>query len=136
MKLSVLMAIKSVICLVVGLALVLIPDQVATLTSTTLNAGTTSMARLFGALFLLVAVLLWMIKSVEHVETRRDIVLAVFVGDAIGFVVALLSQLQEPVSQLGWVTVVVYLLLALAFGYFVFFRPVTTVQTADHPAHS
>jgi hypothetical protein len=49
--------------------------------------------------------------------------LAIFVGDTIGFIVALLAQLAGTVNALGWLIVALYLLLALGFGYFQFSKP-------------
>jgi hypothetical protein len=43
-----------------------------------------------------------------------------FIGDAIGFVVALIAQLGGVENELGWSTVAIYLLLAVGFGYFRF----------------
>jgi hypothetical protein len=37
-----------------------------------------------------------------------------------GFVIALIAQIGGAVNALGWLTVAIYLLLAIAFGYFVF----------------
>jgi hypothetical protein len=43
-----------------------------------------------------------------------------FVYDAIGFVVALLAQLDGVMGTLGWGIVGIYLFLTLGFGYFYF----------------
>ncbi len=55
---------------------------------------------------------------------RRAIVLALFIGNAAGFVVALIGQINDVVGALGWSTVAIYLLLALGFGYFQFAKKV------------
>ena len=65
----------------------------------------------------------WEAANVAESVARRAIVLAIFVGESIGFVIALLGQLSGVMNVLGWVTVAVYLLLALGFGYFQFARP-------------
>ena len=44
---------------------------------------------------------------------------------AIGFIVALIGQLGAVVNNLGWSTVVIYLFLAVGFGYFHFKKPAT-----------
>ena len=49
--------------------------------------------------------------------------LAYFLGIAIGFVVALLGQLSGMMNPLGWSTVAIYLLLALGYGDFQFVKP-------------
>jgi hypothetical protein len=48
--------------------------------------------------------------------------LGLFVVSGVGFVIALLAQLDGVVNSLGWTTVAIYLLLALGFGYFRFIK--------------
>ncbi len=81
------------------------------------------MAQLFGATLLTFAILTWTARNAGDSAARAAIVLALFVGDAIGFVLALMAQLRGVVNQLGWSTVVIYLLLALGFAYFQFTKP-------------
>jgi len=53
----------------------------------------------------------------------RAIVLAVVVGDLIGFIIALMTQLNGVINALGCGNVALYLLLAIGFGYFQFVKP-------------
>jgi hypothetical protein len=121
MKLSTLMTIKAVIVVIFGIGFVLMPTTLMSFYGTTLNSGGTMMAQLLGASFIILGILLWLAKNAPSSEvTLRALVLAIFVGDTIGFVVALLAQLAGTANALGWSTVVIYLLLALGFGYFQF----------------
>jgi hypothetical protein len=52
--------------------------------------------------------------------------LALFIADGVGFVLALVGQLGNVVNALGWLTVAIYLLLALGFGYFQFVKPTSS----------
>lgn len=123
MKLSNLMVIKSIICLILGIAMVLVPATLMSFYAITLSPGGILMTRLLGAAFILLGLLLWFARNAaESEEALRAIVLAVVIGDAIGFVVALLSQLSGLANALGWVNVALYLLLALGFGYFQFMK--------------
>jgi hypothetical protein len=45
-------------------------------------------------------------------------VLAFFITNLLGFVISLITKLQVASNALGWVTVVIYGLFALGFGYF------------------
>jgi len=45
------------------------------------------------------------------------------VGDAFGFIAALLGRLSGVLNALGWSTVALYLLLALGYGYFQSVKP-------------
>lgn len=127
MKLSNLMIIKAVIVVVFGVGFVLMPATVMSFYGVTLNPGGAFMTQLFGAAFILLGILLWFARNAPSSDVAlRAIVLAVVVGDVIGFIVALLAQLSGVTNALGWVTVALYLLLALGFGYFQFVKPATS----------
>jgi len=88
-------------------------------------------AQLFGAALLAFAVLTWTARNAPDSDTRRAILLAMVVGDGIGFIVSLIGQLGGVMNALGWSTVVIYLLLAVGFGYFCFAQPKATGQTGQ-----
>ena len=123
MKLSTLMVINTIVALLFGLAFVLMAGTLLSFYGTTLSPGGLVVARLFGTALLGYAVLTWFARNTEESEARRAIVLALFVSDVVGFIVALVGQLSGAVNALGWSTVVIYLLLALGFGYFQFMKP-------------
>jgi hypothetical protein len=62
--------------------------------------------------------LTWFARNSQESEARWSIVLALFVYDAIGFIVTLISILSGTLNSLGWLVVALYLFLALGFGYF------------------
>ena len=127
MKLSYLMIVKAVICIVFGVCFVLIPTQVMSTYGVTLNPGGAMMTQLFGAAFILLAILLWFARNAPRSEVAlKALILAVTIGDTIGFLIALVAQLGGVANALGWVTVVLYLLLALGFGYFQFVKTGTS----------
>jgi len=47
-------------------------------------------------------------------------VLRLYIGAGIGGMVSLLAQFRGVMNDLGWSSVVIYLLFALGFGYFQF----------------
>ena len=118
MKLSTLMTINTVVAAVFGIAFVLVPGQVVSLYDVEETAALNYTGQLFGAALVAFAVLSWSARNAADSDARRAIVLALFIGDAAGFVLALIGQLGSVVGALGWSTVVIYLLLALGFGYF------------------
>jgi len=123
MKLSVLMVINAIVAVLFGIAFVLAAGPLLLLYGITLSPGGAIVARLFGAALIGFAVILWFARNVKESEPRRAIVLGFFIEHVIGFIVALLGQLSGVVNNLGWSTVVIYLLLALGFGYFQFLKP-------------
>jgi hypothetical protein len=120
MKLSTLMVINSIIAFLFGIAFVVIPWQVLSLYGVQPSPELNYMGQLFGAALLAFSVLTWSARNADASDARKAIVKAMFIGDGIGFIVALIGQLNNVVNNMGWSTVVIYLLLAVGFGYFNF----------------
>lgn len=122
-KLSQLMIIKALITLVFGFGFVLVPKAVMSLYGVTLDPAGAMMAQFVGAAFLLLSIVLWLARNAPYSEvTLRAFVLAIVIGDTIGFIVALLAQLSGVPNALGWLNVALWLLLALGFGYIRFIK--------------
>ncbi len=119
------LTVASIVAFVFGLGFVLVTMPLVALYSVTLNAGGVFVGQLFGAALLGFGVLNWFARPVTDSKAVQAVVLANLVADAVGFVLALLGQLTQVggVNQLGWSTVVIYLLLALSFAYFQFVKP-------------
>ena len=126
MKLKTLMTINAIVAIVFGVTFVIVPAQVYSLYDITPDAQLKYVGQLFGAALIGFALLTWMARNATDSDARRAIVLALFIADGIGFVVALIGQLSNVVNALGWSTVAIYLLLALGFGYFQFFKPASS----------
>jgi MFS family permease len=120
MKLSTLMIVNAIIAAVFGLGFVFAPGHVTSLYGPEVGVTLRYVAQLFGAALLGFAVLTWVARNAPDSEARHAILLALFVGDGVGFILALIGQIGGVVNALGWSTVVIYLLLALGFGYFAF----------------
>lgn len=120
MKLSKLLVVNAIVSGVFGIAFVLIPWQVLKFYGVQADPALNYMGQLFGAAIFGFAVLSWSARKAGPSEARNAIVLALFIGNAIGFIVALIAQLGSVVNALGWSTVAIYLILALGFGYFQF----------------
>jgi hypothetical protein len=120
MKLSTLMIVNTIVAAVFGLCFVFAPGHVTSLYSPEVGVTLRYVGQLFGAALLGFAVLTWVARNAPASAARHAILLALFVGDGVGFVLALIGQLGHVVNALGWSTVVIYLLLTLGFGYFAF----------------
>jgi hypothetical protein len=125
-KLSTLFTIFAVVSAIFGLTFVFVPELAMSFYGVAISPGGALVARLFGAALLGYAVLTWFARNAGDSDARKAIILALFVGETVGFIVALLGQLAGVVNALGWSTVAIYLLLALGFGYFQFIKPSTT----------
>ena len=120
MNLRILMIINTIIAGLFGIAFVIIPWQVLSFYGIQPNAPINFIGELFGAALIAFAVLTWSARDVEDSDARKAIIRALFFGDAIGFILAFIAQLGGVVNNMGWSTVIIYLFLAVGFGYFHF----------------
>lgn len=118
MKLKTLLIIKAVICLCLGIPILFVPGFVYSIFGITLASGGIFAAREYGASLLGNLMLTWFARNSQESEARWAIVIALFVYDAIGFIVSLIAVLAGTLNPLGWLVVALYLFLALGFGYF------------------
>jgi hypothetical protein len=123
MNIKILMIVNAIIAIVFGIAFVAVPAQLLSLYGISADDPTKFIGQLFGAALIGFAILTWTARSAADSDARKAIVLALFVADVIGFIIALIAQLENVVNQLGWLTVVIYLILALWWGYFQFSKP-------------
>lgn len=117
MKLSTLILIMTILSLVWGAGFLLLPVQIWSLYGIDLDSGGIYMARQLGTVFFMLGAILWFTRSEPSSQSLRGIVIGLFIGNVIGFIVSLVGQLSAGISALGWVAVATYFLLALGFGY-------------------
>jgi hypothetical protein len=125
MKLSNFLVVKAVISLVFGIVFALVPAVAMSLYGVTLDAGGIMMTRFLGACLIGIGLICWLDREADP-NALQGITLALCIGDTVGFLVALVSQLSGLANALGWVNVIIWLLLALGLGYFRFLKPSTS----------
>ena len=130
MNLKTLMVVNAFVAAAFGIGFVVVPGQVMSFYGPEVTPRLEYVAQLFGGALVAFAVLTWTAQNAPDSVARRAILLAMFVGDCIGCVVALVGQLGGVINALGWSTVVIYLLLAIGFGYFCFTQPKATDKAA------
>lgn len=125
MKLNVLFIITAIIALVFGIVFVLIPTWTYSLYGIESTEMLNYMGQLFGAALIAIGLISWLSRNAADSDARNAIILSFFIGDGIGFIIALIGQLNNVVNNLGWLTVIIYFLLCLGFAYFQFSKPKT-----------
>ncbi len=118
MKRAAFTLLHAILTLAFGIAFVLAPARALALYGVGTDAGSTFMARLFGAALIQVGLVAWLARRDSDTPARRAIQLGYASGLAVGLVISLLGQLSGLFNALGWSTVSIYLLLAIRYGYF------------------
>jgi len=115
--------VASIVAFVFGLGFLLMPAQLTGFYNVTLNEGGILIGQLFGAALLGFGVLNWFGRHFSDDQAQQGLANANMAADAIGFLFALMAQLngKAGVNAMGWSTVVIYLLLTLGFAYLRFF---------------
>ena len=76
------------------------------------------MSRLLGAALFGYSVISWLARDLSETIGRKAIVAGLFVGNFAGLIGMVMGQLAGIPNMMGWSIVGLYLVLALAFGYF------------------
>ncbi len=118
MKLSTLMIITAIVAFIFGLGFILAPIPAIKLYGNTLDGAGVFVARYFGAALLGYAFLAWLNRN----NASRGVQAGLFAAMVLGFVVSLYDKFASTSNNLVWLNVVIYLLLGLGFGYFVFMK--------------
>jgi hypothetical protein len=122
MKLNNWMSAVAAVCLAFGFGFVISPVILLSFYGMSTDQSGILMTRLFGGTFILLGLLSWFARNTTEATTQRAFALAFFVGDVIGFIIALMGQLSGFINIFGWSTVALYLIFALGFGYFLISR--------------
>lgn len=120
MTLGIFLLIKAIISLVFGAAFALVPAAAASIYGYALEPEGLLMSRYLGTALIGIGLVCLLFRGVTETSALQALTLALFIGDSMGFIVALLGQFGAAARPLGWVNVVIWGLLALGMGYFRF----------------
>ena len=118
MKLSSFIAIHSILLSLFGLAFLLAPAWMLSIYGTSTNATGLLTAKVFGIGNIQLAAVMWIVRNDDGSKVLNTLVLLLFLGNTLAFILALQAQLTGVFNQLGWTNVALYLLFAVGYGYF------------------
>jgi hypothetical protein len=122
MKLNTFMMIAAIIALIFGVGFIVVPAASLQLYGTSTNLTGEFLGRYFGAALIGLAFVIWLTRNAAPSETRNGLLTGLFVTMVLGFVIALYDKFAGNANALIWLNVVIYLLLAIGFGYFAFMK--------------
>src|SRR5512138_2115476 len=118
------LTVAAVLSVLYGLSFMLLPGPLVTLYNVQLDDAGRYIARLYGATLFGFGLLNWFARDFTGSPVQRSLLTANALTATLGFLFSLIAQLGgvQGANALGWSTVVLYLLLALAFLYLRFMR--------------
>ena len=123
MKLRNLLILNGVVLVLFALGMLLMPAALLDLFGFGLSTKEKLLGQLLGVELLANGLLSLFALDVREHAMRRALTLSFFIADGIGLIVSAGGVLSGAMNSLGWVITLVYLLLALGFGYFQFLGP-------------
>jgi hypothetical protein len=112
------MVIKAIVSVVFGIALLVFPVALFSIFGVDLGPGGVFPAREYASALIGIFLLTWFARKAPVSAARTAIILALFIYDALGFVVTIIARADGVLNALGWLVAVIYLFFALGFGYF------------------
>jgi hypothetical protein len=123
MRLTLTFTVAAIGSLLFGLAYLLVPASLLSLYGLAPDPSSQWIARYFGSALLGFAVIFWLARKVPSGPALRAVLVGAFVVSVTGLVVAILQLRLGFGNTLVWSTALIYFLLSLGFGDFVFRTP-------------
>jgi len=121
MKLKTLLVTNAVVSVISALAFILFPEKANAMYGVESNPASLFMG-LYGAMgSLAMALVAWFARNVEDRKAQKAIILAFMITSIIGVIISI-SGIVSGVMKNGWPVVGIYLLFALWYAYFQFFK--------------
>ena len=130
MKLTTIMTVNAFIWIALGIIfMIYAPVMLAFFNLPNIPAGNTLMywnvaafARLYGAALFTLGFLLWAVRGLVEAggvppESHRGIAFALLLGNGLALIVALTQQSSVWLVPAGWILVLIYLVITVAYGY-------------------
>ncbi len=128
-RLRTLLIAHAIVMLVLAAGLLLAPKTILNLFGLTVGTAvkpTASMnlvGQLLGATLIVPGLLSWFAGNMEE-GAQRWVAISLLIFNAVGFGVSFfVGMLPKVMSPAGWILVVLFLLFAVGFAYFLFMRP-------------
>jgi hypothetical protein len=123
MRLALTITVAAAGAFLFGLAFLLVPTSLLSLYGVTLDPSSEYLARYFGSALLGLAAVNWIGRSLKSGPGLRAILVGGLVATITGLAVSIFELLRGVDNMFIWSTLVIYLLLSLGFGDFVFRTP-------------
>ena len=120
MKLGTFISIHSVLLFLFGLGFLLVPAEMLSVYDTSTNSTGLLTARVFGIGNIQLSIIMWTFRNYVGSKILKTLVLLLFLGNTLAFMLAFQAQISGVFNVLGWTNVALYLLFAFGYGYFQF----------------
>lgn len=122
MSYKVLFVLNAFVAVVVGAAFLFVPDRVLEFFGTDSYASTVLVARFFGTAMIALGLVVWFAGNADP-SVQKGMGWALFIGSLLGLVVNIFGVSKSVIRANSWITIIVYVLFTLLYGFMLFLRP-------------
>lgn len=116
MNIRAVLTLNAFLATIHGPAFILAPSSFLALYQIQVNPGSILMGQLFGAELVFIAILCWMSRECTNPQVLKAFAVAGLVANAVGGILCAVAIQSGVAGEMGWLAVVIYGLLAVAFG--------------------
>jgi hypothetical protein len=131
MKFKTLLTINAILAFASGTACILMPAQLLAQYNVALPPMGLVIYQFWGAALIGLGLLTWFARSIMDLALQRKFALALFITNGLSVVMAVRGQFAGANSS-GWSTVVLFLILTIGYGVFLFTIPTTLNMPNRH----
>ena len=121
MKLRFFLIANAVVLGVSGLCAVILPKSVLSLYGVTSDPAATLMAQYAGLGSIAISLIAWFGRDMNEAQAKKLIIPAFLISFGIGVIISVLGTISG-IMKIGWAVVGLYLVFALGYAYFQFFK--------------
>ena len=122
MRLQLTLTVTAIGSLLFGIAFLLFPDNIALLYGVTIDQSN-QYPRLFGSALIGFGTVLWLARKINSGPALRAIISGSFIASLTGLIISIFQAIDSTGNSLEWSTVIIYTLLTIGFGDFIFRTP-------------
>ena len=124
MNYKLLFVLNAIVVLVVGVAFLFVPMTMLDLFGAEKYVIAKTLGQFFGSAMIALGLLLWFVKDVEDDKMQKGMGYALFASSLIGLIVDIIAVgVDGVIRNYGWITILVYVLFALGYGFMLFMKP-------------
>lgn len=123
MSYKVLFILNAIVALALGLVFLFVPVMALDYFGVDKYASSLLLARFFGSAMLALGLVLWFAKDAVEGNVHKGIGVGLLVSAVIGLVVNVIGVTSGVIRANGWITIIVYVLFALLYGFLIFLQP-------------
>lgn len=119
MKFKTILTINSVLAFATGLACVLIPTQLLANYGVSLAPMGLVIYQFWGTALIGIGMFSWFVRNINELALQKKFAIVLFITNGLSSIIAIRGQYSGANSS-GWSTVLLFLILTLSFGTFLF----------------